>query len=116
MKSNWGTRLFVAGAVMLVLMPAMHAVSLFQKPLTGNESEKQLTDLMTNYRFSVMGSVRTMNDFLRGFSISFGLSTLGFAALDLAVSRERAQLLKRVVLCNVGWLAALTGISWDYFF
>jgi hypothetical protein len=36
-----------------------------------------------------------MNDFLRGFSISFGLSTLGFAALDLAVSRERAQLLKR---------------------
>jgi hypothetical protein len=36
--------------------------------------------------------------------------------LDLAVSRERAQLLKRVALCNVVWLAAMTAISWHYFF
>ena len=80
------------------------------------ESEKQLADLMTNYRFTVMGSVRTMNDFLRGFSISFGLSTLGFAGLNLAVSRERALLLKSVALCNIVWLAAMTAISWHYFF
>jgi hypothetical protein len=116
MKNNWGRRLFVAGAVMLVLMSAVHAVSLFQKPMIRNESEKQLMGLMTNYRFTVMGSVRTMNDFLRGFSISFGLATLGFAVLDFAVCRERAQLLKRVSLCNVVWLAAMTGISWHYFF
>src|SRR6266481_1548828 len=116
MKNNWGKRLFVAGAVMLVLMSAVHAVSLFQKPMIRNESEKQLMDLMTNYRFTVMGSVRTMNDFSRGFSISFGLATLGFAVFDFAVCRERTQLLKRVALCNVVWLAAMTGISWHYFF
>jgi hypothetical protein len=116
MKDKWGRRLFIAGAVMLVLLSAVHSVSLFQKPKMRNASEKQLTELMANYRFTVMGSVRTMNDFLRGFSISFGLATLGFAVLDFAVCRERAQLLKRVSLCNVVWLAAMTGISWHYFF
>jgi len=116
MKDKWGRRLFIAGAVMLVVMAAVHSMSLFQKPMIRNESERQLTDLMTNYKFTVMGSVRTMNDFLRGFSISFGLATLGFAVLDFAVCRERTQLLKRVALCNVAWLVAMTGISWHYFF
>jgi hypothetical protein len=116
MKDKWGRRLFIAGAVMLVLMSAVHSVSLFQKPIVRNASEKQLTELMTDYRFTVMGSVRTMNDFLRGFSMSFGLATLGFAVLDFSVCRERAQLLKRVALCNAVWLAAMTGISWHYFF
>src|SRR5258706_3867474 len=116
MKNNWGRRLFIAGAVMLVLMSAVHSISLFQKPMIRNESERQLVELMTNYRFTIMGSVRTMNDFFRGFSIAFGLATLGFAALDFAVCRERAQLLKRVTLCNVLWLAAMTAASWLYFF
>jgi hypothetical protein len=89
MKNNLGRRLFVAGIVLLALMPAVHSISLFQKPMIRNESEKQLEDLATNYRFTVMGSVRTMNDFLRGFSISFGLATIGFAVLDFAVCRER---------------------------
>src|ERR1700747_3591585 len=109
MKNNWGRRLFVTGTVLLVLMSAVHSISLFQKPIIRNESEKQLVNLMTNYRFTVMGSVRTMNDFVRGFSISFCLATLGFAVLDFAVCRERAQLLKRVALCNVVWLAGRTG-------
>ena len=102
--------------MLLVLMSAIHSISLFQKPMIRNESEKQLVELMTNYRFTIMGSVRTMNDFFRGFSVSFGLATLGFAGLDFAVCRERAQLLKRVALCNVLWLAAMTAISWHYFF
>jgi hypothetical protein len=116
MKNNWGRLFFITGAVLLVLMSAVHSISLFQKPMIRNESEKQLVDLMTNYRFTVMGSVRTMNDFVRGFSISFGLATLGFAVLDFGVCRERAQLLKRVALCNVLWLVAMTVISWHYFF
>jgi hypothetical protein len=116
MKHTWGRRLFILGAVWLVLMSAVHSVSLFQKPMIRNESEKQLVELMTNYRFTIMGSVRTMNDFFRGFSISFGLATLGFAALDFSLCRERTQLLKRVALYNVLWLAAMTAISWHYFF
>ena len=101
---------------MLIVIAAVHSISLFQKPMVRNDSEKQLMELMTTYRFTVMGSVRTMNDFLRGFSISFALASLGFAVLDFTLRRERSALLKRVALVNVIWLASMTGVSWHYFF
>ena len=101
---------------MLIVIAAAHSISLFQKPMARNDSEKQLMELMTNYRFTVMGSVCTMNGFLCGFSISFGLASLGFAVLDFTLRRERAALLKRVALVNVIWLAVMTGVSWHYFF
>ena len=116
MNDKWGRRLFIAGAVTLIVIAAVHSISLFQKPMVRNDSEKQLMELMTTYRFTVMGSVRTMNDFLRGFSISFGLASLGFGVLDFTLRRERAALLKRVALVNVIWLAVMTGVSWHYFF
>jgi len=116
MNDKWGRRLFIAGAVMLIVIAAVHSISLFQKPMVRNDSEKQLMELMTTYRFTVMGSVRTMNDFLRGFSISFGLASLGFGVLDFTLRRERAALLKPVALVNVIWLAVMTGVSWHYFF
>src|SRR6266404_9997507 len=89
MKNNWGKRLFVAGAVMLVLMSAVHAVSLFQKPMIRNESEKQLMDLMTNYRFTVMGSVRTIERFFAGIQYLVRFSDawicgIGFCGLPRA--------------------------------
>jgi hypothetical protein len=116
MNDKWGRRLFIAGAVMLIVIAAVHSISLFQKPMVRNDSEKQLIELMTTYRFTVMGSVRTMNDFLRGFSISFALASLGFGVVDFTLRRERAALLKRVALVNVIWLAVMTGVSWHYFF
>jgi hypothetical protein len=116
MNNKWGGRLFSAGAVMLIVIAAVHSISLFQKPMVRNDSEKQLMELMTTYRFTVMGSLRTMNDFLRGFSISFGLAALGFGVLDFTLRRERAALLKRVALVNVIWLAVMTGVAWHYFF
>jgi hypothetical protein len=63
-----------------------------------------------------MGSSRSMNDLLRGFSISLMLAALGFGALDLVLSGERSGLLKRVALVNAIWLAAMTAISVHYFF
>src|SRR5258708_39695718 len=116
MNDKWGRRLFIAGAVMLIVIAAVHSISLFQKPMVRNDSEKQLVDLMTNYRFTVMGSVRTMNDFLRGFSISFALASLAFAVLDFTLRRNRAALWKRVALVNVICLSVFTGGSWHYFF
>jgi hypothetical protein len=116
MNDKWGKRLFIAGAVMLIVITAVHSISLFQKPMARNDSEKQLMELMTHYRFTVMGSVCTMNGFLRGFSISFGLAALGFGVLAFALRRERAALLQRVALVNIIWLAVMTGVSWHYFF
>ena len=116
MKETWGRRLFTAGAVMLVLLGVVHSLSLFEKQVAANDTERQLMDLMSSYKFNVMGSMRSMDNFLRGFSISFMLGPLGFGALDLVLLGERVGLLKRVAMVNAIWLAVMTAVSMRYFF
>jgi len=116
MTDKWGRRLFKTGAVALVIVGLVHSLSLFQKQIPANETEKQLLDLMSNYKFNLMGSARSMADMLRGFSVCFMLAALGFGFFDLWLSRERAGLLKRVALINIIWLAAMTAVSLHYFF
>ena len=116
MSDKWGRRLFKTGGAVMLLLAAVHAVSLFQKQTPANETERQLLDLMTNYKFDLMGSVRSMWDLLQGFSVCFALSALGLGSIDLALSNERAALLKRFALINTLWLAAMIAVSLHYFF
>ncbi len=116
MADKWGRRLFTAGAVWLLLLALVHAFSLFAKPAPANETERQLLDLMSNYRFNLMGSFRSMSDMMRGFSVSFMAAALGFGILDLSLSGERAGLLKRAALINIIWLAVMTAVALHYFF
>jgi hypothetical protein len=116
MNDKWGRRLFAAGAVFLLVLGAVHSLSLFGKPVPANDTERRLFDLMSNYKFNVMGSLRSMDNFLRGFSISFMLAALAFGALDLVLCRERSGLLKRVALVNAVWLAVMVAVALRYFF
>ena len=109
-------RLFKAGAAVLLLLGLVHSASLFERLQPANETEKQLLDLMTNYRFDLVGSHRRMSDLLQGFSASFMVSALGLGVLDLVLSREGTTLLRRVALINAIWLAAMTALSLRYFF
>lgn len=116
MTDKWGRRLFKTGAVVLVLVGLVHSLSLLEKPVPANDTERQLLDLMANYKFNLMGSARSMADLMRGFSVSFMVAALGLGVLDLLLSRERPALLKRVALINAIWLAAMTAVSLHYFF
>jgi hypothetical protein len=116
MTDKWGRRLFTLGAVVLILLGLVHSLSLLEKQAPANETERQLLDLMSNYRFNVIGSMRSMDDFLRGFSIAFMVAMIGLGVLDVVLARERAGLLKRVALVNVLWLAVMTAVSLRYFF
>jgi hypothetical protein len=116
MSDKWGRRLFTAGSIWLVLLGFVHSLSLFGRPSPANDTERQLLDLMSNYKFNVMGSMRSMDNFLRGFSIAFMLAVLVIGALGLVLSRERALLLKRVALINAVWLAVMIAVSLRYFF
>jgi hypothetical protein len=116
MKDKWGKRLFKTGAVVLVLAGLVHSISLFLPLLPANDTERQLIGLMTNYKFNLAGTSRSMSDLLQGFSVSFMLTMLGVGALDLLLLRERAGLLKRMALINAIWLAAMTADSLRYFF
>jgi len=71
---------------------------------------------MSNYKFNVMGSMRSMNDFLRGFSVAFMVGMIGLGVLDLVLARERAGLLKRVALVNIAWMTVMTAVGVRYFF
>jgi hypothetical protein len=116
MTDKWGRRLFKAGAVALLILGLVHSLSLIRELAPANDSEKQLIDLMSSYKFNLMGSFRSMADMLRGFSVSFMLAALGFGVIGLMLSRERAGLLKRMALINIIWLAAMTTVSLRYFF
>ena len=116
MTDKWGRRLFTAGAAWLLVLGLVHSLSLLGKPVPANDTERQLLDLMSHYQFNVMGSMRSMDNFLRGFSISFMLATLAMGAIDLTLRRERPSLLKRIALVNAIWLAAMTAVSVRYFF
>ncbi|MGB8916640.1 MAG: hypothetical protein WCC89_07255 [Candidatus Sulfotelmatobacter sp.] len=61
MTDKWGGRLFPTGAVVLILLGLVHWMSLLEKPAPANETERQLLDLMANYKFNVMGSA-TLSD------------------------------------------------------
>jgi hypothetical protein len=111
-----GRRLFTAGAILLIVMGLVHSLSLIKAPVPSNDSERQLLDLMSNYKFNLMGSLRSMQNLMTGFSISFMLSALGLGTVDLALRGERAELLKRIALLNTLWLAFMFAVSLRYFF
>jgi hypothetical protein len=115
-SDTWGRRLFRAGGVWLIVLGLVHSISLIKPMVPANDTERQLLDLMVNYKFNLMGSMRSMMDLLRGFSVAFMLGALGFGAFDLTVARERAGLLKRVALINALWLAFSLAAGLHYFF
>src|SRR5271169_2554066 len=83
MTDKWGRRLFTAGGVLLALFGLMHSLSLFNEPVGTNDTERQLLDMAANYKFNILGSLRSMAQLERGFSIAFMLSVFGVGALDL---------------------------------
>jgi len=115
-KEKRGRRVFTAGAILLIFLGLVHSLSLIKALVPSNAQERQLLDLMSNYKFDLMGSQRSMDNLFRGFSISFMLAALGLGVLDLVLRRERTQLLKRIALVNALWLAAMTSVSLRYFF
>lgn len=86
MTDKWGRRLFKTGAAVLVVLGLVHSLSLIQKPVAANDTERQLLDLMANYKLNLMGSLRGMADLMQGFSASFTVAALGLGVLDLSLA------------------------------
>jgi hypothetical protein len=115
-RERLGRRLFTSGAIFLLLLGAVHSFSFIERIQANNDTERQLIALMTNYKFNFMGSLRSMDNLMTGFSIAFMLAALALGALALIIRRERPQLVKRVALVTALWLAAMTAVSFHYFF
>lgn len=116
MTDRWGRRLFISGAILVLLLGAVHVLSLVTKLVPANDTERQLFALMTNYKFNLMGSMRSMDNLFRGFSTTFVLGMLAIGSLSLIVSGEGTALVKKIALANTLWLAGMTVVSLRYFF
>ena len=71
MDGKWGRRLFTAGAILLLVLGCLHSLSLLEHPAPTNDTERQLADLTSNYKFNLMGSMRSVDNELRS-STRFG--------------------------------------------
>jgi hypothetical protein len=116
MTETTGRRLFKSGAIVLLIIGAVHSLSLISRRAPANDTERQLFNLMSNYQFNLLGTMRTMDTLLRGFSISFMVSALGFAVFDIALFGEGSALLKRAALVNILWLSVMVFVAMRYFF
>lgn len=94
----WGT------IIMQLLTAVFHSISFFVKPEAKNETEKQLLDLVSNYKpDSGMGFHPSFADLLTGLSICFTLLCVFAAALNWYFKKKNlsAALWKGYLLIQV---------------
>ena len=101
---------------MFLIIGAVHSLSLISRRAPANDTERQLFNLMSTYQFNLVGTMRTMDSLLRGFSISFMVAALGFGLFDIVLFDERSDLLKRIALVNVLWLGVMVAVALRHFF
>jgi hypothetical protein len=81
-----------------------HLLSFLSIPIPANESEKQLFDLMSNYKFDLgAGFQRSMENLMNSFSITFALLLFFSGVLNLFLSRSRLPIntMKGLILINL---------------
>ncbi len=110
---------FIAGCMVLLLMAVAHFAGSLQQPPARDETERQLLDLMENYRMDLAGTPRSMMEVLKGFSHFFEVAALGMALTGLMVatgSVRDARVLRRVSIAYVVTLALGLAISVTHWF
>ncbi|HEY7575856.1 MAG TPA: hypothetical protein VIB08_11865 [Thermoanaerobaculia bacterium] len=112
---------FWIGAWACLVTAAIHLVGHFAPPPPpANTTEAELWRLLTTYEKDFgAGFSRTTADFLKGFSLCFSLFLLWAGAWSLLSLRRGAAdpaWLRRVVLFNALFSAALLAVSLTYFF
>lgn len=77
-------------AVFQLLTAFIHSLSLFFRPPPNNETERQIFDLMQNYKFDFGGGFhRSMSDLTTGLSICFCLACLLGGLMNQYLLRKR---------------------------
>ena len=115
---------FKVGCYLLFFTAALHMVGAhivpaLSPPVPANDTERQLLDLATNYKFPLPGAVRSMKDFTDGFSLIFALMLALSGGLGLIVARRSANdPLLLVAAARALAAAYIVGviISLEYFF
>jgi hypothetical protein len=96
---------------------AMHLAGHLAGPQSpANDTERTLFQLFTTYRYDVMGTSRTLEDFMKGFSLVYSLFLATLGGLGLATLRRGDATAQRA-FARIAALssAVLLAISVRYF-
>lgn len=94
---------FKFGAWALLVTGCIHLMSFIGKPAPVNDTERQLMDLLANYRFDLgAGTTRTMQELINFFSLSMSLLCFfaGFLNSMLIKYFDNEELAKKAVIFN----------------
>jgi len=93
-----------AGITFQLLTGVIHSLSFLNNPQSTNDTEKQLLDLMNNYKMDLgAGFTPTMSNVMTSFSICFSLLLFFSGFLNLFLLRKKAdiQIMKGIIGINV---------------
>ena len=110
---------FRIGCIALFITACLHLIGHFQEPIVENESEKQMLDLMINYKMKIGSDTITMMGLQKGFSLCFSLLFVWTGVLGLFLANTLASntaTLRKISFIYVGALGVETTISLIYFF
>lgn len=112
---------FRIGCYLAFLTAALHLVGHLSGPQPpANDTERQIVQLMTDYRFAMPGGgSRSMMDFMNGFSLTFGLFVATMGGVGLIVARRGTDdpvLMLGAARALAGSTAVLLVISLTHFF
>jgi hypothetical protein len=80
--------IFKTGSWALILTAAIHSLSLINEHPAANDTERQLLDLMNNYKMDLgAGFQRSMDNLMTFFSLSMSVFTLAIGILNLLLTR-----------------------------
>lgn len=94
---------FKFGAWAMLATGAIHSLNFLSDPQPANDSERQMLDLMNNYKMDLgAGIQRSMNDIVTFFNLSLTFLCLMGSGLNLLLVKffDNRDLAKRVVTFN----------------
>lgn len=110
--------LFAAWASLLTA--GLHLVGHFSGPQApANDTERQIWELITTYRYQVPGGTRTLWEFQVGFSLTFSIFLALWGLQGLAVWRHAAEnraLRRSFTLVSALAAVLMVAVSLRYFF
>jgi hypothetical protein len=78
--------------VFQLLTGAVHSLSLFISPVPGNETERQLFDLMANYRLDMGAGIhRSLGELFKALSSCFSLLCLLGGLINIYLLRRKVE-------------------------
>lgn len=94
----------------MLVTSLIHSLSFFNEPQPQNDSERQLFDLLRNYRFDLAGTMRSMEELMNFFSLTMTFLCLFAGIINLLIVNyfDNEALARRVVAFNaVFWTVFL---------